>query len=42
MAQGSNFAATQTPRTKNLVLSAQGRSLLKRLEGVRLKPYDDQ
>ncbi len=42
VAQGSNSTATQTPRTQNLVLSARGRSLLKRLEGVRLKPYDDQ
>ncbi|MFE8072578.1 hypothetical protein QQM79_16075 [Marinobacteraceae bacterium S3BR75-40.1] len=39
------IAATQsssTPLTQNLTLSAQGRALLKRLEGVRLKPYDDQ
>lgn len=43
MAQGlSVTASTQTPLARNQVLSARGRSLLKRLEGVRLKPYDDQ
>lgn len=43
MTQGKKAAAlAATPLTQNLVLSIQGRSLLKRLEGVRLKPYDDQ
>lgn len=43
MAQGSRVATSaQTPLAQNLVLSARGRSLLKRLEGVRLRPYDDQ
>lgn len=43
MAQGTRVATSaQTPLAQNLVLSARGRSLLKRLEGVRLRPYDDQ
>ena len=43
MAKGTRTATSaQTPLTQNLVLSARGRSLLKRLEGVRLTPYDDQ
>lgn len=43
MAQGTRVATSaQTPLARNLVLSARGRSLLKHLEGVRLRPYDDQ
>ena len=43
MAQGSCVTMSpQTPLAQNQVLSARGRALLKRLEGIRLKPYDDQ
>src|SRR5690554_410989 len=43
MAQGTRVAkSAQTSLTQNLTFSVRGRSMLKRLEDVRLKPYDDQ
>ena len=43
MTQGSSVTkSVHTPLARNLVLSVRGRSLLKRLEDTRLRPYDDQ
>lgn len=43
MTQGTTTVTlTGTPLALNQLLSIQGRTLLKRLEGIRLKPYDDQ
>lgn len=43
MAQGTRVATSaHTPLAQNQVLSYRGRSLLKRLEGIRLRPYNDQ